>query len=270
MPGNSPQGRYWIGTIAVDSGWTPPTSLPDSVSWIKGQREVGEGGFHHWQLYASFSRAVRRTAVKSCFANVGHWELSRSVAAEAYVWKEDTRVSGTQFELGAKPFKRNSAVDWERVLDSAKKGDFSTIPADVQIKHYASLRRIAADFATPIAQERSCKVFWGKTGTGKSKLAWEEAGLQAYSKPPLTKWWCGYSGEQHVIIDEFRGVLSISHLLRWLDRYPVRVEAKGTSMPLRATHFWITSNLSPDDWYPEADDETKAALRRRLNITHFS
>lgn len=36
-----------------------------------------------------------------------------------------------------------------------------------------------------------------------------------------------------------------------------------------ATTLWITSNLSPDDWYKECDSETVAALRRRLTITHF-
>lgn len=113
-------------------------------------------------------------------------------------------------------------------------------------------------------------MFWGQTGTGKSRRAWSEAGLDAYAKDPLTKWWDGYSGESHVVIDEFRGILSLSHLLRWLDRYPVRVETKGASRPLQACTFWITSNLDPREWYPDVDQESKDALLRRLNITHFS
>jgi len=72
------------------------------------------------------------------------------------------------------------------------------------------------------------------------------------------------------VVDEFRGGIDIAHLLRWCDRYPVIVELKGSSTVLSATKIWITSNLSPDDWYPELDVETKAALRRRLNITHFN
>jgi len=72
-----------------------------------------------------------------------------------------------------------------------------------------------------------------------------------------------------VVIDEFRGEIGIGHLLRWFDRYPVLVEIKGGSVVLKATRFWITSNLSPDAWYPNLDEETKSALKRRLNITHF-
>jgi len=59
-------------------------------------------------------------------------------------------------------------------------------------------------------------------------------------------------------------------MLRWLDRYPVLVEVKGSSTSLVATKVWITSNIHPRDWYPDLDEETKAALMRRLNITEFA
>lgn len=81
--------------------------------------------------------------------------------------------------------------------------------------------------------------------------------------------WCGYRDQTKVVIDEFRGAIDIAHLLRWLDRYPVLVEVKGGSRPLLASTIWITSNMDPRTWYPDLDDQTKAALLRRLNITHF-
>lgn len=88
--------------------------------------------------------------------------------------------------------------------------------------------------------------------------------MEAYAKDPRSKWWCGYQGQEHVIIDEFRGGIDISHMLRWLDRYPVCVETKGGSVPLCATKFWITSNLEPKEWYKEIDEATLLALERRL------
>jgi len=93
--------------------------------------------------------------------------------------------------------------------------------------------------------------------------------LDAYPKDPRTKFWDGYNGQQHVVIDEFRGSIDISHMLRWLDRYPVIVEVKGSSTCLVATTIWITSNLDPRDWYMDLDVDTKQALLRRLVITHF-
>lgn len=116
---------------------------------------------------------------------------------------------------------------------------------------------------------RHVQVFWGRPGTGKSRLAWEQAGLDSYAKDPRTKFWDGYGGQTHVIFDEFRGGIDIAHILRWTDRYPVRVEIKGASVPLNATHMWFTSNLHPKDWYPTLDTDTYEALLRRINITHF-
>lgn len=132
------------------------------------------------------------------------------------------------------------------------------------------MRSIASDNQRPIGIEKTVNVFYGRTGTGKSRRAWEEGGEDAYSKDPRTKWFDGYKGEKHIICDEFRGVIDVSHILRWTDRYPVRIECKGSSMPLSATTWWFTSNLAPGDWYPELDAETKAALLRRLtNIIEF-
>lgn len=114
-------------------------------------------------------------------------------------------------------------------------------------------------------------VFWGRTGSGKSRRAWDEATIEAYPKDPRTKFWDGYKDHKYVVIDEFRGGIDVSHLLRWFDRYPVIVEVKGSSVVLRAEKIWITSNLSPDQWYPDLDDETKAALRRRFQqVVHFN
>ena len=145
-----------------------------------------------------------------------------------------------------------------------------SIPAHVRITCYNSIRSIRADFLKPTGVEKQVFVYWGTTGTGKSRRAWDEAGMEAYGKDPRTKFWCGYQGEEHVVIDEFRGGIDISHLLRWVDRYPLRVEIKGSSRPLCASKVWITSNLEPRMWYPDVDPETLSALMRRLNVTHFS
>lgn len=118
--------------------------------------------------------------------------------------------------------------------------------------------------------EREVFVYWGDTGLGKSKLAWEEAGIDAYPKDPRTKFWDGYSGHRHVVIDEFRGAIDISHLLRWFDRYPVIVEVKGSSTVLKAEKIYITSNIYVDEWFPNIDLSTLNALKRRLKITHFT
>lgn len=214
----------------------------------------------------SLTTQVRLPAVKALFSRTAHCEPSRSDAVDKYVWKEDTRVPGTQFELGRAPVKLNSKPDWDAIWDAAKAGNIEAIPAGIRVRSYANLRRIRSDHAVALPVERSCRVFVGPTGTGKSHRAWSEAGMDAYPKDPRTKFWDGYRDQLHVVIDEFRGGIDIAHLLRWLDRYPVNVEIKGASMPLVAKGIWITSNLAPNLWYPDLDPNTYAALERRMIV----
>lgn len=139
------------------------------------------------------------------------------------------------------------------------------IPADIRTRCYHTIRRIHSDHSRPDPMVRDATVFWGPTGTGKSRKAWELE-PDAYPKDPNNKWWDGYTGEKAVIIDEFRGKIDIAHLLRWFDRYKCNVEVKGGCIALRAQTFYITSNLHPKDWYKDIDLETYDALKRRINI----
>lgn len=261
------QVRFWILTIPA-SDWSFPDELPDGVQYLIGQLERGESGFEHFQLLVHFQRAVRLAAVKRIFGDTCHAEKAVARAAEDYVTKEDTRIEGP-FCLGEPKHRRNNKADWDSVWDSAKSGDLESIPANIRVTNYNALRKIQGDFARPEPMERIVFCFYGATGTGKSRRAWDEAGWDAYPKDPNTKFWDGYRGEEHVVIDEFRGRIDISHILRWLDRYPVNVEIKGSVVPLRAKRIWITSNLAPSLWYPTADSATVAAVERRLECVEF-
>jgi len=274
------QGIFWLCTLSCsevsDLLILRCGELPPSVVWIRGQQEAGSaGGYLHWQFVVAFRKKVSLAGVKAVFGPSVHAELSRSESANEYVLKEETRVDGP-WEHGAKPVRRNAKTDWESVWTAAQSGDLSAIPAQVRVVSYRTIRAIASDFAKTPPIVREIFVFWGATGkyvltvgTGKSRRAWDEAGLEAYAKCPRTKFWDGYQSEQNVVVDEFRGGIDVSHVLRWCDRYPVRVEIKGSSKPLVATKIWFTSNLDPRMWYPDLDEETKSALLRRFNITHF-
>jgi len=260
------QGIFWLLTIPHAD--FVPYPVP-ATSWVKGQLEEGAGGYLHWQVFVAFSEKKSLAGVKEVFGRSTHAELSRSESASDYVWKEDTRVPGTQFEFGHKPFRRNSKPDWDAIWDAAVGSDLMAVPSHLRVSHYSALKRIGSDFAKPVGMERTCVVYWGLTGVGKSRRAWEEATLDAYPKDPRTKFWCGYCGQRSVVIDEFRGGIDVGHLLRWLDRYPVIVEIKGGSVCLKASNIFITSNLAPEQWYPELDLATKDALMRRLEIINL-
>jgi len=268
------QGIFWLCTLSCESVPDLPAlrsgELPSDVVWIKGQQESGAvGGYLHWQFVVAFAKKASLAAVKGVFGPSVHAELSRSDAASAYVCKDDTRADGP-WEWGAKPILRSSKTDWESVWSSAKSGDIMAIPASIRVVSYRTVRAIASDFATPRPMVREIFVYWGRSGTGKSRRAWEESGLEAYSKCPRSKFWDGYQDQTNVVIDEFRGGIDVSHILRWCDRYPVRVEIKGSSKPLVALKIWFTSNVDPRNWYPDLDPDSLEALLRRFNITHFN
>ena len=195
------QGRYWLLTIPAGD-WSEPLVLPEGVAYIKGQREVGgETGYEHWQVLAVTVCKTSLRGVKSIFGPTSHCELSRSDAADGYVWKDESAVPNTRFELGDKPIRRNVAADWQRVWDAAVAGKMLEIDPQIRVGHYRTLRAIAADYALPVAQERFAIVYWGATGVGKSRRAWEEAGVDAYSKDPRSKFWCGYQGQGNGVCD---------------------------------------------------------------------
>lgn len=263
----SRQGRYWLLTIRQHL-FTP--YLPPTVTWIRGQLEEGSTtGYLHWQVVCSFGRSVRLAHVKKTFGEV-HAELTRSAAADEYPFKDDTAIPGTRFDLGKKAVVRSSTKDWQAIFDNAAAGDFDSIPADIKVRSYNTLKSINRDHLKPVAMEREVFVYWGEAGTGKSRRAWEEASFDAYPKDPCSKFWDGYSGQKHVVIDEFRGDINLAHFLRWLDRYPVTVDVKFGATCLKAEKIWITSNVDPRDWYPNANSASVDGLLRRMSITHFN
>lgn len=125
--------RYWLGTCFCDHR---PAELPSDCVWIRGQQEECPTTERlHWQMFASFAKPQRLAAVRSKFCGC-HWEPSRSQAAEEYVWKEDTRVPETQFEVGSKPLRRNNRGDWDAIRQEAQAGNLQNIPADVYVRYY--------------------------------------------------------------------------------------------------------------------------------------
>jgi hypothetical protein len=239
------------------------------VKWIIGQRERGaERGYEHWQVFITCEQVTKRF-MRELLPTAGYLELTKSAAYNKYIWKVDTRI-GDQFEYGTKPMNRGVSTDWAMVRANAQSGNFSEIPDDIYVRLFQNLVRIRTANQRNVFRENVVvKVFCGASRTGKSRRAWFEAGPNAFAKEPLTKWWCTYNGEDNVVIDEFAGIVSLSNVLKWFDRYPCKGETKGGSETIRATKFWITSNLHPRRWYPDEEPERIVALMNRLEIHEF-
>lgn len=263
------QARYWLLTIPYDD-FKPPKDLPPNVAWLRGQAEIGaDTNYKHWQLFVCYPKKTRLQAIKQYFGNTCHAEPSRSKAAEAYVFKEDTSVPGTRFELGEKPFQRNSKTDWEHAKRKAQQGLIDEVPPDVYIKYYRTLKEIARDHMNKPTDLTSVCGIWiyGPPGVGKSHYARQHYGPNIFFKPQ-NKWWDGYQHEKSVLIDDFDSK-QLGHLLKiWADRYSFVAETKGSSIHIRPDRIIITSNYSIQQIFGE-DEALCDAIKRRFYIINI-
>lgn len=135
------QARYFLLTIPHHL-FTP--YLPNGISYIKGQLEMGANtGYKHWQVLVAYPKKVTVARVKQDFGDSIHVEITKSSAANDYVWKEETSIQNTRFELGKLAIKRNCPEDWDAIWDAAKKGKMEDIPANIRVTSYNALQRIA-------------------------------------------------------------------------------------------------------------------------------
>lgn len=110
---------------------------------------------------------------------------------------------------------------------------------------------------------------YGSTGVGKSSRCFNEY-PDAYWKSVGGKefdWWDGYRGERVVVIDEFRGEIAFSFLLRLMDRYPLGVSRRCREpYPFTSTLIVITSRYHPRHVYKDQSAEEMKQLYRRCDI----
>lgn len=112
--------------------------------------------------------------------------------------------------------------------------------------------------------------YWGPTGVGKSHHAFENFDPSThYVLPNDNGWWDGYTGQETVIINDFRGEIPYNHLLQMIDKWPFWVRRRCREpAPFLAKTVIITSSLPPEDIYNrrEAEDHIEQLLRRMTVI----
>lgn len=110
---------------------------------------------------------------------------------------------------------------------------------------------------------------WGATGTGKSHMAFTGFDIRThYVKPVLDDWWDGYTGQETVIINDYRGQIPYSELLNLVDKWPHYVKRRCREpTPFVAKRLIITSSVEPRDVYTNLHAKDQLAqLYRRFEI----
>jgi len=252
-----------------------------NCEYLVYQHERGESGTPHLQGFFRYKNRRSFRAVVNELQSRGlrgiHLEPRRGTIDQAIEYctresKRDVASNANIVEFGTRPVGSGTRTDIRSVIQAVKEGRtarelFDEHP-EACVKYARGIERARFVFEKPRDFKTEIRWYYGGTGTGKTRLACDEAGNDdVYWKPGGTKWWDGYEGQSNVVIDDFRCDLCAFHcLLRLFDRYPCMVEGKGCSMQFRSKTIWVTAPHRPEVMWKKRCAEDINQLLRRIEV----
>lgn len=278
----SPQSRRWCFTV-----WNRASSvLLQAVEISTGRPSVKYLVFQeeetpttkkwHVQGYAEFASPLRRNALKRWFQDeTANCRAAKGSAEEnrVYCTKEDSRIGGP-FEKG-EATRQGQRTDLEGLRQSIKEGADNRGLWEEHFPTMVKYHRAVAAYRLAVGQGNreppEVIVYWGPTGTGKTRRVHHETGgavcaVDVPHKIGASAWFDGYDGCANVLIDDFGGEYPINFFKRLTDRYRMIVPVKGGFVQWCPSKIYITSNCEPQHWYPEERQADRDAVARRISV----
>lgn len=248
----------------------PPTWNPDKMKFLAyGKESCPSTGKQHWQGFVYWKNPrTHKSAGKEL--NNAHVETCRGSIDdnEKYCSKE-----GEYTTHGEKP-SQGKRHDLEDICDKINAGELTSedIAVDNPIifhKYGRTLQKLEDIAMRKKFRTEMTKGIWyhGNTGVGKSHKAFEGFDPEThYLYRHDNGWWEGYSGQETVIINDFRGEIKFAELLQLIDKWPYYVKRRGREpVPFVSKLVIITSSKHPNDIYCEEEDSLNQ-LYRRMSI----
>lgn len=258
------QHTCWVFTLNFsDDGSAPsPPSEWEGVQYIVYQEEVAPAtGRHHYQGYVVLKRKAGLSTLKQRYGTRIHWEPRRGSHQQArdYSTKEETRAPGAAaVEVGTPPSPGTRSDIHAAVAVLHGGGSMRELAEEhpgVYVRYFKGLHAYRDITSPPKVRtwHTHVTIYWGPSGTGKSRRAFHEAGPDAYimMKPNCkTVWFSGYTGQENIVFDEFYGWCPRDLMQRLCDRYPLLLQTgNGLTTQCLARRIWITSNANPESWW---------------------
>lgn len=241
-------------------------------------------GTLHVQGYFEFSTPVRWRFVQRITGDPDcHVEprIGTPKQASDYCRKlKSAETNPTEFgELPEGPGSRSDLLQVQEALNQgATPQEIAQDFFPAWSRYHRAFERYYLDRAPAREWPMEVHVRYGVTGSGKTFGVYDiarQAGLSVYdvASPNISNgavWFCGYTGQDIIILDDFYGWLPWTFFLKLLDRYPLRVQTKGGTVPFLSKRIYITSNVHPNQWYNYGQHMHFTALERRITtIEHF-
>lgn len=191
---------------------------------------------------------------------------------ESYCSKQ---TAGVLIEHGNKP-SPGARNDLDAVVQQIQAGEIT--PDDVAMSHPSMFHQYGRtlDRVATIALRRRWRTWmtqgiWlvGPPNAGKSHRAFQDYSPDThYIKNLNEDWWDGYTGQETVLLNEFRGQIPFSELLDLVDKWPKTVRQRNREpVPFLAKTVIVTSVFFPKDVYRRQDrDEPWAQFERRFTV----
>lgn len=221
----------------------------------------------HYQGYCEFVRALDFSVVKNLLGGEEtHIEQRKGSPSQASAYcKKDNK-----FEEFGTLSKQGKRTDLDNVVEQLQDGASLKSTALANPKEYIKYHRGIEKFRSLMIEPRSwvteVHVLWGKTGTGKSRMARELCNDYWVWTPQRGSWFDGYDGHEDVIMEEFRAQLPLGFMLTLLDRYECPVQVKGGTVEFCPKKIVITSPKHPKDWYEDQSNDKIDQLLRRVTV----
>ena len=258
-------------SFTINNYKSVPTGLHPKMKYLCYGKEVGENGTPHLQGYVVFKNQHWKPHQYFLEHGHGHFEITRGTPQQNidYCSKD-----GNFTEYGTRPMdpkeagRRGGAYGgrggemeierWEEAWKAAMEGRIEDIPADIRLRHYGTILKVAFRYQQPPEELDTLDNLWivGEHGTGKS--TWVHRTYPDAYKKGFNKWWCGFRedepGHKTVLLDDLHPKFTEREMLKnWADIFPFQAEIKGGSMTIRPERIIVTSNYHPREVFGEKD-----------------
>lgn len=217
---------------------------------------------HHLQGYIEFEQ-MRFNTLKNILPTGTHIEPRKGTQEQAiaYCMKLESHINGPWTK--GEPKKQGKRNDLIAFRDDIKEGAstkelLETHPEAVaKYPHFMNLCKL--EYQTDRSWKTELIVFWGDSGTGKTRKVFDECPTVKTLEWTGT-FMLGYNNEENVLFDDFTpNTWKRDFFLRLTDRYPMTINVKGGERKWNPKRIYITSNYDPEMWFVFNDP---AVLRR--------